>query len=145
MNIVGRRTSKFKGCPSEGLLPTLERPSISSDLLAVLTHRRSPFGHSLRVFRLALGLELVAVLSEPGFAPGAAPASRRNAGLAVFPRPAPAFVAIFLPQAGHLAVIRPGGPKFDFQTCLFFSTSLFRRLLAKQAPFQTGARGHDPV
>ena len=73
MIIVGRATGKFKGCPSGVLLPTLERPSISSDLLAVLTHRRSPFGHSLRVFRLALGLELVAVLSEPGFPPGPPP------------------------------------------------------------------------
>src|SRR2546423_15553035 len=57
MNIVGRRTSKFKGCPSEGLLPTLERPSISGDLLAVLTHRRSPFGHSLRMSLFPLGLD----------------------------------------------------------------------------------------
>src|SRR2546421_9523201 len=66
MNIVGRPTSKFKGCPSEGLLPTLERPSISSDLLAVLlTHRRSPFGHPLGMSLFPLSLDVRRLAFRP--------------------------------------------------------------------------------
>jgi hypothetical protein len=68
--------------PSSDLLPTLERPSVSRDLLTVSPHARSPLGHPLGVLPAPLGLELVAVLFQPGFMPATAAASRWNARLA---------------------------------------------------------------
>jgi hypothetical protein len=78
--------------PSSDLLPTLERPSVSRDLLAVSPHARSPLGHPLGVLPAPLGLELLVVFSEPSLVPGGPAASRRNADLAALPRPAPASV-----------------------------------------------------
>lgn len=59
---AGQRT-RSSG-PSSDLLPTLERPSVSRDLLAVSPHARPPLGHPLGVLPAPLSLKLVVVFSE---------------------------------------------------------------------------------
>jgi hypothetical protein len=60
-----------------------ELPAVRRDRLLMLRHARPPLGHPLGVLPASLGLELVAVFSEPGFGPGAPATARRNARLAV--------------------------------------------------------------
>jgi len=99
---------------SGDLVPTLERSSVPRDLPLALTQVRPPFRHELGVLPVPLSLELVAVFSEPGFAPGRGAASRWDAGFAVTARPALAPVDEF-PAAGcAVRAHQPTRARFDF-------------------------------
>ena len=123
------RRDKIKG-PSSDLLPTLECPSVSRDLLAVSPHARSPLGHPFGVLPAPLGLELVVVFSEPGFSPDRGAASLRNAGLAVPTRPASASIGDRFAAGCAVRAHQPIKGSIDFQIRQRIFSSVFRGLLA---------------
>jgi hypothetical protein len=132
--------------PSSDLLPTLERPSVSRDLLAVSPHARSPLGHPLGVLPAPLGLELVVVFSEPSLVPGGAAASRRNADLAVPPRPAPASIGDRFAAGCAVRAHQPTRGPVGFQIGVpgFFSR-FPRQILVRGSPHQQSRRSAAPL
>jgi len=100
------------------LLPTtLERLTVSRDLFLALAQIRPPLGHPIGMLPTPLGLELVAMLFQPGLMPGAAATTRGNAGLAVLPRPASALVEELLSAGCAVRAHQPTkGPEIRFSS-----------------------------